>query len=128
MRIRTKNVIPNVNNFRNIDCKVVAKINHFNLVDLTFSIRYEFEVPKPILDPNTNEEIGTELMYEEIHDFPIQHVTKQDINQLIHSIGMDLNANAQYIENIQTVMHEAFRIKVGMDGRFGLTPDDWERI
>lgn len=127
MKIRTKNIIMDANNFRNIDCKVIATMYDFNLVNLTFKLKYEYEIPQQMFGPDGTV-TDTIYTYETLHDFKNQVIDRDSINMLMQTIGSDLNAGGNYIENILGAMHECFRIKVGLDGRFGLTPDDWEKI
>jgi hypothetical protein len=126
MKIRTKNIVVGANKFRNLDCKIVATMYDFDLVNLTFRLRYDYEIPTTITGPEGEEQ--TIFNYEVVHDFRNQTISVEEINQLFVTMGVDLNLNNEFAQNIIGAMHEGFRLKVGLDGRFGLTADDWELI
>ena len=127
MKIRTKNVIIDANKFRSINCKIIAEMYGFDLTNLTFKLRYQYELPTQMYGPDGTI-TDTVYNYETLIDFPNQIIDAGSINYLMDVLTVDLNSNGTYTENIQAVMHDILRIKVGMDGRFGLTPDDWEKI
>lgn len=122
MKLRTINPVPKANILFNQDCKVVARIPEFNLVNFNFEIVYDLEVP---YEPAPGEAIQTRIV--KLKNFR-EKISMEEVNAVLSSFDCDLNENYNYAQNMQAALHEAFRIKLGIDGKFGLTADDWEKI
>lgn len=123
MKIRTIKPVPNADAFEKQDCKIIARLPNFNLVTGIHQVIYELEIPYIPTE-------GAEVQYRIKHyrDSEVLIVNAQEVNSLMASLETDLNVGYNYWQNIQAAVHEVFRYKVGLDGRFGLGPDDWEKI
>jgi len=118
MKIRTQNLVPKGNPFANQDCYIGARIPNFNIINLAHDVYYERLVDYVAgQDQAGNDIIRTKIVQAE--PFPNQVITSQEVNAVLASFEADLNAGYNYHENILAALHEAFRLKVQMDGRYG---------
>ncbi len=126
MKLRTINLIPKANILFNQDAKVIARIPQFNLVTRIHTVVYELEIPYiPGLDSN-GDPLPEMTRIVPLKTFEGLTMSTGEINAVIDFQNIDLNVAGTYWENIMTAFIEGFRLKLGMDGKFGLTANDWE--
>jgi hypothetical protein len=118
MRIRTKNPVPQADKFANKDAKIIAVIRGFDLVTFTYQIEYLLETVDASGNPITKPLIN----------FPRLVITNEEVNVIFDYLNVDLNKDGLYAENLKAALHSSLLMKVGLDSRFGLTVNDWEKL
>jgi hypothetical protein len=127
LQIRTKDPVVNADPFAKDDYHITAELRQFDIVNQIYQVVYYKNVPFTPTDVNGNP-LPVEYNLERVHYFPSLFMQEDEINAVLGMMGIDLNANGTFIQNIQNAMHDAFIMKVGTDGRYGLDSTKWEKV
>lgn len=129
LRIRTINPVINADPFSKVDYHIIAELQQFDIIAQNYHVVYYKEIPNALIAEDVRPANGDNML-EQVYYFPNLIMEASEINHMLGTVlAVDFYANGGAIlENIQSAMHEIFRLKVGSDGRYGLTADKWEKM
>lgn len=127
LRIRTKDPVANVDSFNKEDFYITAELRTFDIINQNYQVVYYKEIPE-IEKAEDGSIISVKYRLERAFYFPSLKIEADAINYVLGLLQRDLNKDGRFIQNIQSAMHDAFIIKVGSDGRYGLDSSKWEKV
>jgi hypothetical protein len=113
IQFKTKNKVTNLDALNGKDAYALAVLNSYDALNHSGTITYIMQ-----RDNLSREPIVTKPF----------HLEVLDVDNLFNQLGLSIPAGGGYDAPNRQIIATAFQVKLGIDGMFGLTSNDWEIV